>query len=209
MLYHKPSQTAFVLVSRAASTALKKYLIEIGFKYPLVFAPNKAGYYSHATYAAAIAQYPNLANYTTYGVFRDPLDRFLSALRFLWKNSVDNPSVVGHDISLCSSYDEIVHEIFNWDPQFQTGSEFTQEVFAPQTDWLAENVQIIDYRDIGNQIRSITATQNSSGLEFRRTNASPTHSFAAASDTVRQFVKSRYAADYSLAAANSIGVPSA
>jgi hypothetical protein len=81
-MYRKDKNIAFVLVPKCGSTSLRHALNWAGFSPLTGFEkPSLLDSY-HITYNDCIEKYPNLKSYKTYGVFRDPLDRFVSAMNY-------------------------------------------------------------------------------------------------------------------------------
>ena len=82
MMYKRDSQLAFVLIPKCGSTTLRHILNWNGFKVLTGFEKDSAADFHHVSYQECVRKYPNLRNYRTYGIFRNPLDRFVSAMNY-------------------------------------------------------------------------------------------------------------------------------
>ena len=82
MMYKKDKRLAFVLVPKCGSTTLRHILNWNGFKVLTGFEKSSTADFYHVSYQECVRKYPNLRSYRTYGVFRNPLDRFVSAMNY-------------------------------------------------------------------------------------------------------------------------------
>jgi len=83
MLFNKEKKVAIVLVPRCGSITLLSTSNQYGFRYTAgVPIENNEAHLIHLTYESCVKKYKNLENYEVYGFFRNPLERFLSAMAF-------------------------------------------------------------------------------------------------------------------------------
>lgn len=80
MLFRKDKQIAFVLPTRCGSTSTKYFLESIGFSQ--IKHPDLPTHH-HIKYSEAVRVYPNLQGYKKYGIFRNPVERFVSTVDYL------------------------------------------------------------------------------------------------------------------------------
>ena len=191
MMYRKEDRIAFMLVPRTGSTSLRETLIENGFKYPIVFSNTDYGFSWHATYRQSIEAFPNLLNYKMYGVFRDPVDRFASGLRYA-SESLSMPAETSAD------YDALIKKLFGWELEAEGKGVFA-EIFKKQVDWLyGPNVTVISYENSATMIPDVI------GLTRAMPKMNASVRLSSLSDRALDFAKARYAADYDFA--DSFGV---
>jgi len=88
MMYLKDKKIAFVLVPKCGSTSLRHTLSWLNFKILTGFKKENPLDAHHITYKDCVEKYPNLKAYKTYGVFRDPLERFVSVMNFLESRNI-------------------------------------------------------------------------------------------------------------------------
>jgi hypothetical protein len=189
MMFHKRSKIAFLLNPRCGSTSLREYLDQFGFTYPLIRINEEPYFHWHPTYEECVATYPALKQYQMYVIFRDPLDRFVSALEFAL-------TIQSLKLSRAKSCDQVVDKLFRWDPT-RTLLGIPGELFTPQVHWvLGDNVEVIPYNGFTERVREVVSVCG--GLEKRIANYNVTSQkmLDAPSDAVRQFVSERFADDY-------------
>jgi hypothetical protein len=183
MVYRKEDRIAFMLVPRTGSTSLRESLVANGFKYPIVFSNTDYGFAWHATYRQSVEAFPNLLNYRIYGVFRDPVDRFSSALRYA-AESLGMPD---------TDYDALIDRLFRWKPHAKPPGVLG-EIFKPQIEWLdGPNVTVISYANAASTIADIVGL--TSVLPRMNASTRPPGLSVRAID----FAKERYATDYNFA----------
>lgn len=174
MMFNKQKQICFMLTPKCGSASLKAFLTKIEFKV-LTHSTFKISY--HPKYKDAVKYYPNLANYKKYGVFRDPLDRFISGINFTQRNS---------DTKL--SYDEFVLA----HPDIAVNSF----MFEPQTEWLdVEDIHIFDFKWLAFDMSSLFDLPLTSFPHRNRIERNG----ELVSDMVKEFVYKHYAVDYEFA----------
>jgi hypothetical protein len=186
MMYRKEDRIAFMLVPRTGSTSLRETLIAHGFKYPIVFSNTDYGFSWHATYRQSVEAFKNLADYRLYGVFRDPVDRFGSGLRYAAEN-------LGMPIKTSGDYDALIEKLFNWKPEAD-GKGVLTEIFKKQIDWLdGPNVTAIRYENADAIIAEVCGfTEPMPKMNTSRISVN-------LSDSAADFAKIRYAQDYAFA----------
>ena len=174
MLFNKQKQICFMMTPKCASTSLKAFLKRVGFKM-LTHSTFKVAY--HTKYKDAVKPYPNLVNYKKYGVFRDPLDRFISGVNFAQK---DSETKLSYD-EFVLAYPNIVVDSF---------------VFEPQVEWLnVEDIHIFDFKWLAFDMSSMFDVPLTSFPHRNKVERSSD----LASDMVKEFVRKHYAADYKFA----------
>jgi hypothetical protein len=174
MMFNKQKQICFMMTPKCASTSLKAFLKRVGFKM-LTHSTFKVAY--HTKYKDAVKPYPNLVNYKKYGVFRDPLDRFISGVNFAQK---DSETKLSYD-EFVLAYPNIVVDSF---------------VFEPQVEWLnVEDIHIFDFKWLAFDMSSMFDVPLTSFPHRNKVERSSD----LASDMVKEFVRKHYAADYQFA----------
>lgn len=135
MLFSKDRQIAFVLPTRCGSTSTKHFLESVGFsqvQHPSL--PNN----QHIKYLDAVKCFPNLAKYKKYGIFRNPLERFISTVNYLLTGK---PLVSPKEFVDC----------FNKNPNHPLGI-FKQ----PQVNWLDhKDIEVIKFENLTKEIFSV------------------------------------------------------
>lgn len=139
-------------------------------------------------------QLDGLEQYAIYGFFRDPVDRFLSMLRYMqqkygaWDKLLADVEMSSEQFKALN-YDQLV-DLF---PKYQNSFPF---YFHSQTAWL-ENAQLLDYRNYVPEIlrvaRMLDVTQVHVGVMNETDNAGITPS-----QKLIDFVQAQYADDYRL-----------
>jgi hypothetical protein len=186
MVYRKEDRIAFMLVPRTGSTSLRESLVANGFKYPIVFSNTDYGFAWHATYRQSVEAFPSLLNYRIYGVFRDPIDRFASGLRYA-AESLAMPTKTEAD------YDALIQKLFGWKPEAE-GKGVLGEIFKKQVDWLdGPNVTVIGYDNAAARIAEVV------GLTEPMAKMNASTRLSSLSAKAVDFAKVRYAADYNFA----------
>jgi hypothetical protein len=178
MLFHKPTKTAFVLPPKTGTTSLVLYLRKLDFK----FVPDKDFSISnikHPFTRDMVDLHPNLANYSLYGFFRDPLSRYVSILRMYKK--LGKTLTKEHFAS----------------PE-QQDEKLPAEILGRQVDWLDyPNMTVLDFEKFNEEVKAFGERYGHSDTPVPKLNAS---SMAVdVTDDIKQFVRDYYAADYALA----------
>lgn len=175
MLFKKDKKIAFVLVPKCGSTSISRFLFSIGFaRLTHSTLPN----HHHIKYRDALSAYPNLSKYTTHGIFRDPLARFVSGI-----NSVKNSTLpVEYD-----NYTDI-NFLRNLNPV----------IFERQVDWLDhEHISVLPFSNLEQEVLStVSGLDGEKKLLWLNKTTTPELPI---SDAVKKFVRDHYAIDYQFA----------
>jgi len=156
--------------------SIRRFMLSLGFV-PLIhpaFHP-----YNHTKYQEAVKFFPKLSDYSIYGVFRDPLERFISALKFT-----------------CGEVGKYGYDYFvgNLDKIHPNAKVF----FERQVEWLDQSrIKVLDFSNIVDEITAVVKNLDAK-IAFPHLNPSPTIDLPI-SDAVRAFVKEQYSPDYQFA----------
>ena len=188
MVFDKQIKIAFVLPTKTGSTALRCYLKEYGF-----FRLKE----KHGTVDELIKLYPNLVNYSIYGFFRNPIERFESGILYAKQHRVLSKVVAKRivDLGITKSLEEISYEeiIDNFLKLF--GENFI--LFNPQVNWLKHpKVTVLDYHNMQAELTRVVATFDEPMPVMNKSND---FGKSVITEKVRNFVREYYAADYALA----------
>ncbi len=178
MFFNKQKKLAFVLPPKCGTHTLRNFFQHSWWHY---LPPG------HGTLDKFIAKYPNLANYTVYGFLRDPLLRFESSLRHIYRVRQPKGALDGVQFE---SYEHMI-SLF---PALLTHHEM---LLKPQSDWLADpRVTVLDFRNIETELQRISERPN---VPVRRLNSSDGEWKSVITPAVEEFVRQQYADDYVLA----------
>lgn len=172
MMFHKQSQVAFVLTPKCGSISTKEFLASFNFR---LVTHSSLSNHHHVRYEDAARLYPNIANYKMYGVFRNPLERFISTLK-------------GFNLR----HDEFLNYFDK--PDTQQFSFFKLR----QVDWL--DIPKITLIEFDNLVAGVTEVVKGMGVgkKFEHFNkAKPINVLV--TDDLKAFVRDYYAADYQFA----------
>lgn len=186
MLFRKDKQIAFVLPTRCGSTSTKHFLESVGFsqvKHP------DLPIHHHIKYSEAVRVYPNLRGYKKYGVFRNPVERFVSTVDYLLTGK---PFV---------SPEEFL-DFFNKNP------DHPLDIFRrPQVEWLDhDDIEVIQFEGL---VEGVLSAVGGSSKDFPHLNSSSSaKTFSSQyyeimgvdvselNRQVEEFVRDYYAIDY-------------
>lgn len=186
MMYRKRDRIAFMLVPRTGSTSLRETLIINEFKYPIVFSEASLGFSWHATYRSSLEAFPGLTSYKIFGVYRDPVERFASGLRYAAES-------LGLKINSPLDCDALIDRLFAWNHKANAMGVLA-EIFKAQVEWLdGPNVTPLCYSNASEKIANILGLNK----QLPRMNASMQGSNMSARAV--EFARARYAADYRFA----------
>lgn len=172
MMFNKQTQKAVVLTPKCASVSIKYFLASFDFR---LVAHSSLPNHHHVKHEDAVRLYPNLNKYQMYGVFRNPLERFLSTLKFL---------NLQYD-KFFSYFDK---------PRSQNHLFFKSR----QVEWLdIPNIRLIDFSKLEEGILRLVEGLNGSGNLAHLHKSKPIK--IAATDELKAFVRDYYAADYQFA----------
>jgi hypothetical protein len=188
MVFDKRLKIAFVLPTKTGSTALRCYLKEYGF-----FRLQE----KHGTVDELIKLYPNLVNYSIYGFFRNPLERFESGILYAKQHRVFSQVVAKRvaNLGITKSLEEISYEeiINNFLKLF--GENLI--LFNPQVNWLKHpKVTALDYHNMQAELTRVVATFDEPMPVMNKSND---FGRSIITDKVKNFVRDYYAADYQFA----------
>ena len=172
MILFKDKKVAFALPPRTGSTTAKEFLFK---SKNCVQLPNR-----HEPPKIFIKKYPTLADYKIYSFLRNPLERFVSGVHF-----------VNKDTNLDMSCDEFI------DNKFAKLSSFI--VFKKQAEWFeGVNVEALNFDNYETELRRVTDGLGLDAHSIEWLNKSEGDPLEI-TDKVRNFVREYYAADYALA----------
>lgn len=176
MLFKKDNKIAFVLPPKTGSMSLKHLLLSLNFKQ---LSHSRLPVHHHIKYVDAVSHYPTLAEYKLFGVFRNPLDRFLSVLRY----------IRGENLSY--SYEYFVDS-------FEKTRKTRFMFFTPQVEWLnVPNMNVIMFDNlvegVMDAVKDIEGEKHFPHLHKSIGVGEPV------TDKVRNFVRDYYAVDYEFA----------
>lgn len=176
MLFYKEKQLAFVLNPKSGSTAARAFLLGLGMKHVPTSEDDHIIARVHLTPDKAFAAYPNLTGYTTYGFFRNPLNRFISGISNIHEKLEGN-------------FDKL------FSPHY-----FPHTLFRPQIDWLDyPNVTVLDYANYKDEMKRIAELFGVSGIAPQKMNTTKSPMRRETTPAIEAFVREKYAADYEFA----------
>ncbi len=188
MFFDKATKQAFIFSTKTGTIATRHFLGSVGWHglHPY-----------HATAEEFIKQYPALNDYTIYGFYRDPVNRFESAVlhckQFPMVRDALAKLLQDNGISKsveAVSYDELVdvHDAL---------VEMFKGLFISQTHWLDHpKVTALDFAKFESELRRVTG--NTTQVLVRR-NESSGFGRSEITPKVVDFVKAHYASDYEFA----------
>jgi hypothetical protein len=185
MLFNKETQKAILLAPKTGTTTSRQFLKSAGWN---VIPP----YYQYPEFY--IQKYPNLQNYTIYLFLRDPVDRFVSAIKHMNREPIFSEQLsemLQNNSADISIYEKAVNCFDELKNQFGI-------FFEPQSRWATpSNVEILDFDNYESELRRITGADES--VKVPVLNKAPEADLGPVSDQVREFIKTAYAEDYALA----------
>lgn len=187
MYYYAEKKLAFAMPPRTGSTMFNRLLLEWGAK---ALNPDR-----HAKPSEVIISEPH----TIYGFFRDPLDRYLSMVRYFraiidkWYILVTNPNYFN---SVGMTAEEIQQITYDQFIDFPVEGAVVKYYKDPQIDWLA-NAELLNFNNYRPEVlrvaRMFDVKEVTISLlnDSEKTNEQP-------SQRVIDYVRSFYAEDYRL-----------
>lgn len=181
MLYYKTKKLAFYMPPRTGTTTFSSLLRQWG----AVISDRK-----HAK--------PNeidsstFVDYTFYGFYRDPLERFLSLLRHMQQKYSAQENVVAamgistEDIKTLT-YDQLV----DFFPTYEKVSTF---YYSPQVEWLS-NAEVLDFKKYNQEVLRVARMFDVNKVHLGTLNAS-VNTGLVPSQKVIDFVQTYYLDDY-------------
>ena len=152
------------------------------------------------------SQIDGFNEYVVYGFFRDPLDRYLSLVRY-FKMSVEKPTVIETAKEKFANVGLTVEQVIN--ASYDDFVDFPETnlavpfYFDPQVYWLA-NAQLLDFNNYTQEVLRVARMLGQNQVQIGVLNDSP-QSNEIPSQKVIDYVKSRYADDYRLAKERRLG----
>lgn len=133
---------------------------------------------------------PDIQSYTVYGFFRNPLDRFLSSLRYIKERRIASIILdIPYETVSAYSYDQFVDN-------FQLLNSKLNYYFDPQVEWL-EGANLLDFNKFDLEILRVARMFDVQQVNIPVMNDTvPVNEVP--SQKVIDFVQSYYAADYQL-----------
>ena len=178
MLFHKPTKTAFVMPPKNGTTSLMTFLRKLDFK----FVPNKNFEMSnigHPFPKDLVALHPNLATYSIYGFFRNPLSRYASLLKMYKRLG---------KIIYPSHFTEID----------DTGFKLPVELTARQVEWLDyPNLTVLNFDNYDAEVKAIGEKYGQPNLSVPKMNVGKFD--VEITPDIEMFVREYYAVDYQFA----------
>lgn len=187
MYYNAQRKLAFVMPPRTGTTMFERLLIE--WQVPLI------GLSRHAKPSEVMIEEPH----TTYGFFRDPLERYMSLVRYYKMIVNDTTMREANETRLASAGMTIAdvqalsyEQFIDFSVQGLTANFYMR----PQTDWLA-NAELLNFNNYTAEIlrvaRMFGKTQVRVGVmnDSNQSNETPTQ-------RVIDYVQAQYADDYRL-----------
>lgn len=188
MVFDKRLKIAFVLPTKTGSTSLRCYLREYGF-----FRLKE----KHETVDKLIELYPNLVDYSIYGFFRNPIERFESALLYAKQHRIFSRVVEAKlkNIGVTKTLEEISYD--EMVDNFSSLFDDSLLLFRPQVDWLKHpKVTALDYHNMQAELTRVVAKFDEPMPVLNKAND---FGRSVITDKVRDFVRNYYAADYQFA----------
>lgn len=184
MYYDTQRKLVFAMPPRTGTTMLGRLLKEWGLRF-------------YATTAHEKPSNQNIEGFETfqvYGFFRDPLDRFLSLLRFMQKKS-DEWQVIRDSMGLSAeqiqamNYDQLLDEF----PKYENAIDI---YFKPQFYWL-ESAELLDFNNYTTETLRVARMLGQTKVYVGIVNETDNPGVAP-SQKVIDFVQSYYVDDYRL-----------
>lgn len=188
MVFHKESQQAFVFPTKCGTCTVMNFLHNCGWK-------NVGN--NHFPAEWFIEKYPNLKNYQIYAFVRDPVLRFESGVLHI-KQVSRSQSIFDKflsDQNIAKNWESVSYE--DLIPAFSAKHKKFSVIFDPQVKWhQAPNVKALDFNNMEAELRRITGNADQPLVRY---NTSTDFGRSKITQTVRDFVRDYYAADYALA----------
>lgn len=188
MYFCQERKVAFFMPTRTGSTTLKNIFDSWG----LATVEGKR----HCLPEDAQNFIPDIAEYKTYGFFRDPLERYLSCIRLLQQK---------HQYMQQSFESDAIVKKLTIGMDYVTMMEITSHIsderafmFRPQVDWLA-NCELLDFDNYTAEVLKIARMFDKTQIKIQRHNHTDRSLVSDPCDEVKAFVREKYAADYALA----------
>jgi hypothetical protein len=179
MVFNRQTKQAFVLPPKTGTSTIESLLRSLGWK----LLEQR-----HSKLEDMLINYPNLNNYKIYGFLRNPLMRFKSAIR---------AAVAAEDAQAVLEEITDPEETFSIKFPKKEYKVFANLFFEPQFNWLNNpKITILDFDNFEKELRKILNDENK---PIPKLNASRNFDSVEISQSVRDFVRQKYAVDYALA----------
>lgn len=187
MYYDAQRKLAFVMPPRTGTTMFSRLLTEWGIA--------EIGSTRHAKPSEVTIAEP----YTLYGFFRDPLDRYMSLVRY-YKMIVADPTMREANEMQLAQFGMTIEDVqaLTYEQFIDFAAQGVTVTFYmhPQVDWLA-NAQLLDFNNYTQEILRVARMLGQTQVRVGVLNDS-TPSNETPSQRVIDYVQSRYADDYQL-----------
>lgn len=177
MYYDAQRKLAFVFPIRTGSTTFYEILKNVGL--------SSVSGEKHILIQDALIKMPELKDYSIYGFFRDPVDRFLSIKRYLFqlvKQQVELTHPKGMEFLVNEDYENAVLEMPGY--------------FSKQIEWL-NGATLLDFKNYNLEVLKVMKM-----LDIKQVTIAVNHwtenSNEIPSQRVIDFVQAQYADDYRL-----------
>jgi len=190
MIYLAEPKMAFGMPLRTGSTTFATLLKEWG----AAEFPNPSR--KHAYLCDVIKSMPEIVDYKLYGFMRNPLDRYLSIIRYMQKSEIAHFFAHELGISIQEFYSltpNSLHTLLA--PNLDKINTKITAFFAPQTAWL-KDAELLDFENYELEILKIARFLGKTHVTIPHLNA--TNNKEPATDEVKDFVQSYYADDCTL-----------
>ena len=195
MYYDTQRKLAFVFPPRTGTTMFSRLLTDWG-----------VAVYNNKHTKPSEAQIDRFNEYVVYGFFRNPLDRYLSLVRY-FQMSIQKPTVIEAAKEKFANVGLTVEQVIN--ASYDDFVDFPETnlavpfYFDPQVYWLA-NAQLLDFNNYTQEVLRVARMLGQNQVQIGVLNDSP-QSNEIPSQKVIDYVKSRYADDYRLAKERRLG----
>lgn len=174
MLYHEKTKECFTLVAKNGSVATQDYLYALGFKYATLTEKTVIKSFNSQP-RELFDRNPFLEEYRFYGIYRNPLDRFVSGLKHLNRVNIKVP----------------LEQI----PSLNFQLSFIME---PQVNWLDyPGMTVLDFDDFEQELKRFGSKYEDPGFKVIRANVGVGELIV--TEQIKSFVREFYAADYQFA----------
>lgn len=187
MIFHRAKKLCIFLPPKTGTKTAREFLVKYGWNVTREY---------HIPPQEAVAKYPNLANYQYFAFIRNPVDRFVSCIKFLQQNKISREkmqSVLDANNVQELTYDAVVSLFDQFNTEFET-------MFFPQANWFClENTTALDFDNLPNELIKLADYPDMPSDQIPVLNKSEEFGDGVITDNVRNFVREYYAVDYQLA----------
>lgn len=190
MIFQKEKKLCLFMPPKNGTNTVNRFLRNVGWRTLKTLG--------HALPEKALADYPNLSEYKYLSFFRNPIERFESAILFIKQKDKERFNLFIEKNGIQESpefvsYDQIVDLFSDFQQSFKI-------LVAPQSDWMVmPNTEILDFDNFESELRRISGAFDPVKYPITRENSSSGWGKSVITDKVRAFVREYYAADYAIA----------